>query len=110
MPTEYEFVTCQLNTSKVDLNLSLVSRPIDEASNAMAKYLARYSAYNFNMMIIITHPFWRIRELWSIGMGIGPVGDQFVPEFLEDWEKGVMNMDLVVEDDVIEADQPVKDD
>lgn len=93
---EHEFVTHQLKTRKDDVNLSLISRPIDEASNAMARYLARYGAENFDMTIIITHPFGRIREFWSMDMGLGPVGDQFVPEFLEEWEDGAMNVDHVV--------------
>lgn len=62
----------------------------------MARYLARYGVENFDKMVIISHPFGRIRDLWSFDMGFGPVGGKFVPEFLEEMEEVVLNVDLEV--------------
>lgn len=81
-PLEHEFVTRQLNMLKADENLWLVSRPIDEDSNALARYIAGYGLKTLTgSMILFSVPLGRIRKPWSNDMGLGPVREQFVPDF-----------------------------
>lgn len=56
----------------------LVSRPVDEDSNVLARYVARYGAEHYERMVIFANPFGRVREIWHHDMGMSPIGDQFV--------------------------------
>lgn len=51
VPGDHEFYVRQLNTRKRDNNRVLVSRPIDENSNELERYLARYSAGNYDKIL-----------------------------------------------------------
>lgn len=44
---EHDLITRQLNTRKLDENLSLVSRPIHKAFSAMARYISRRVVSSF---------------------------------------------------------------
>lgn len=48
VPQEHKFVTRQFNIRKVDENQMLVSRPIDESANALARYIAIHGASNYD--------------------------------------------------------------
>lgn len=91
VPLEHEFVTMQFNTRKLDENQVLVSRPIDESSNALARYVAIHGAANYDRIIIFAQPFGRVREIWNHDMGLGPIGNRFVPVFEEELQDGVLN-------------------
>lgn len=91
VPQEHEFVVRQLNTRREDENQVLVSRPIDESANALARYIVIHGAYNYDRMVIFTNPFGSVREIWSHGMGLGPIGGQFVPVFEEELGPGKVN-------------------
>lgn len=108
--SEHEYVVRQLKTRKEDNNLTLVSRPIDEASNALARYLARYGAENFDRMMLFDQPFGRVRELWQNDTGLGPVGDQFVPVLIEDLDDAVVNEVHGVDEPVVGVDNAIDDD
>ncbi|KAK1366238.1 hypothetical protein POM88_041799 [Heracleum sosnowskyi] len=99
IPRGHFYVVQQLNQRKADENLSLVTRGIDENSNAMARYLANYGAKNCTQMVIITQMFGRIREIWSHDMGLGPVEEQFVVVYDEDLESEVVNGEGAVVND-----------
>lgn len=96
VPVEHEFVTRKLNTRKVDDNLVLAVRPIDESSNELARYLARYGAAHYDRMVIFTNLFGRVKEIWSHDLGLGPVGDQFDAVYEDDLEAAVSNDDVEV--------------
>lgn len=104
VPPKHEFVTPQMNTRKLDENWVLSTRPIDEDSNVLARYLAMHGAANHDRMVIYSIIFGRIREIWSHDMGLGPVGGQYVPVYEEDLEAGVINEEVVVEDEVMVED------
>lgn len=53
-------------------------------------------------MVIFAHPFGRVREIWSHDMGLGPIGEQFVPLFEEALQEGILNEAAV--EDVVEVD------
>ncbi|KAK1371307.1 hypothetical protein POM88_037399 [Heracleum sosnowskyi] len=74
---ECQFIVQQLNQREADGNLVLTKRPIDEDSNALARYLARHGAENWKSMICNEEPFGRISELWSLDMGLGLIGGLF---------------------------------
>lgn len=102
VPQEHEFVVRQLNTRKDDENQVLVSRPIDESANALARYVAIHGAANYDRMVIFSHTFGRVKEIWNHDMGLGPIGNQFVPVFEEELQDGVDNehADVVVDVDM----------
>lgn len=101
VPAEHEYVIGQLIRRREDDNQVLTISPVDEDANALARYLARYGAENFDRMVILEHDVGSIQELWSADMGLGPVGDRFVPipavELLGDAVD-----EQVVEDGVVE--------
>lgn len=102
IPQEHEFIVRQLNTRKDDENQALVSRPIDESVNALARYVAIHGAANYDRMVIFAQPFGRVREIWNHDMELGPIGNQFVPVFEEELQDGVLNehADDVVDDEM----------
>lgn len=108
VPPEHEFVVSQLNTRKEDDNMVLVYRPVDEDSNALARYVARHGAEHFDRMVIFANPFGRVRELWCHDMGLGPVGEQFVPVNEADLQEGIENEDMVVVDDVVQDEENIQ--
>uniref|UniRef100_A0A175YKV8 Uncharacterized protein n=1 Tax=Daucus carota subsp. sativus TaxID=79200 RepID=A0A175YKV8_DAUCS len=42
-------------------------------------------------MVIMSQPFGRVSELWSLDMGLGPVDPQFIPVHEEDINPEVVN-------------------
>ncbi|KAL1818355.1 hypothetical protein ACET3Z_013224 [Daucus carota] len=42
-------------------------------------------------MVIVAQPFGRVRELWSLDMGLGPVGPPFDAVHEEDMVPAVLN-------------------
>lgn len=68
----------QLNQRQADRNFSIEVTLCDANANALATYLAHHGAENYKMLVIIDQPFGRIRELWSLDMGLGSVDPRFV--------------------------------
>ena len=68
----------QLNQRQADRNFVIEVTLCDPTANALATYLAQYGAENFKCMVIMEQPFGRVRELWSLDMGLGPVEPRFV--------------------------------
>lgn len=107
---EHEYVVRQLDTRKEDNILTLVTRPIDEASNLLARYLARYGVETFDKMVLFDQPFGRVRELWQNDMGLGPIGEQFVRVLIEDLEDAVVNEAPVEEEPVVGVEHAIAED
>lgn len=51
-------------------------RPIDEAANNLAAYLAQYGAERGTLMVILAGPVGRVLELWCNDMG--PIEERFM--------------------------------
>lgn len=65
---EHVFVTRQLNTRKAGENQVLVTRPINEDSNTLARYLERYGTEHYTRMTVFNGPFDRVRKIWRHDM------------------------------------------
>ncbi|KAL1822528.1 hypothetical protein ACET3Z_009306 [Daucus carota] len=59
---------------------------------------------NYKVMVIIAQPFGRVPELWSLDMGLGPVGPGFVAVHEDELIPAVENGDEVQEPVVEEGD------
>ncbi|KAL1830698.1 hypothetical protein ACET3Z_000349 [Daucus carota] len=68
-----------------------VMMPSHNPANALATYLAHHGAENYKTMVIIDQPFGRVRELWSLDMGLGPVEPRFVAVYESDLNPVVIN-------------------
>lgn len=75
---QHRYVVQQLQQRRADKNFKLDVRPIDANANALAAYLARYGAENWDRMVILTGPVGRVFEIWCNDMGLGPIGNQFM--------------------------------
>ncbi|KAK1378001.1 hypothetical protein POM88_024745 [Heracleum sosnowskyi] len=98
---EHAYIIQQLNQRKSDDNLALVVRAVDEDSNEMARYLARYGAEHWTQMVLISEPFGRIAEIWSHDTGLGPIEARFMHVREEDLNRAVMVDEVVDADEVL---------
>lgn len=101
---EHAFVVQQLNQRQADRNFHMEVTLCDPNANALAAYLADHGARNYKVMVIIAQPFGRVPELWSLDMGLGPVGPGFVAVHEADLIPAVENGDEVQEPAVEEGD------
>ncbi|KAK1396912.1 hypothetical protein POM88_006775 [Heracleum sosnowskyi] len=62
----------ELNQKRQDKNNYDEIRLAEPEDNTLAAYIAEHIARNWKTMVIIKEPFRRIRELWSLDMGLGP--------------------------------------
>ncbi|KAL1832840.1 hypothetical protein ACET3Z_002491 [Daucus carota] len=97
---DYAFVVQQLNQRQIDRNFHMEVTLCDPLANALAMYLADHGARHYKTMVIISQPFGRIRELWSLDMGLGPVGPPFDAVHEEDLIPAVLNEDGAPEPEV----------
>ncbi|KAK1399086.1 hypothetical protein POM88_008949 [Heracleum sosnowskyi] len=74
----------QLNQRRQDENYRSKVFLTDFEDNALAVYLAEYGAQNFKEMVVMENPFGRVQELWSLDMGLGPIGPRFQARRLEE--------------------------
>ncbi|KAL1817929.1 hypothetical protein ACET3Z_020503 [Daucus carota] len=78
----------QLEQRKSDPNLTLVVRVVKESQNRLARYLAEAGALQNTRLVVMRRLFGRVKEIWSLDMGLGAIHGGFEAmseEEYEDW-------------------------
>lgn len=91
----------QLEKRRADQNFRMNVRPIDEAANELAAYLAQYGAERWTRMVILAGPVGRVLELCCNDMGLGPIREQFMAVHELDIMANVVNENQEEEDELM---------
>ncbi|KAK1357669.1 hypothetical protein POM88_050925 [Heracleum sosnowskyi] len=92
---EHAYILRQLNIRRRDKNFDLDVRLANPEDNELAAYLAEFGAAHWKQMVVIKKPFGRVYELWTKGMGLGPVGTQFRAVHEEDLNVEAMKDEVI---------------
>ncbi|KAK1381058.1 hypothetical protein POM88_027802 [Heracleum sosnowskyi] len=76
----------QLDQRKSDPNLTLEVDVIRESQNRLARFLATDGAQNRTRLVAFRRAFERVRELWRLDMGLGPVDELWRFQVIEEDE------------------------
>lgn len=76
----------QLEQRKRDPNLVLQVRVVSQSENRLARWLAYDGAHNRTRVVLYFRLFGRVKELWMLDMGLGPIHGDYQVVSEEEYE------------------------
>lgn len=90
----------QLEQRKKDPRLVLRINVVSQNENRLARWLAEDGAQNRTRMVLFRRLFGRVKELWMLDLGLGPIAGDFQVVSEEEYEAMLM---MEAEEEEMEA-------